>query len=362
MADQKRSSLYFKFLSHRKVTGIAALAVLCLACYQNCAKANFSSSSPLAQASLDDDSINMVVTGPGLPVNGVATFTANPGVTYDFLVTGTDAAVTAGLNDAASSLSKVSGSCTGVNLYQPFTLDLTRAGTPLAFGGNNFSYTPELADSLGGCVWKACVVDQSGNQACVQITANAVAMTTTTTTMQVTTTTLATSTTTLPTTTTSTSTTTTLKSTTTTTTSSTSTTVKATTTTTTMKPTTTTQPPPTTLPPPPVTTTTMKPTTTTTTSTTTTTMKPTFPGALMGWYGTSAYFCANLSCSLKVPDIGDAAIQIVNCGAGQLAYRFGIDGTWTLATPATFGIGPVISPIGMTTLPSLIQNTCASIF
>jgi hypothetical protein len=110
------------------------------------------------------------------------------------------------------------------------------------------------------------------------------------------------------------------------------------------------------------TTTTTTTTSTTSTSTTTTTLLPTFPGALMGWYGTSAYFCANLSCSLKVPDIGDAAIQIVNCGAGQLAYRFGIDGTWTLATPATFGIGPVISPIGMTTLPSLIQNTCASIF
>lgn len=85
---------------------------------------------------------------------------------------------------------------------------------------------------------------------------------------------------------------------------------------------------------------------------------PAYPGAMEGWYGTSGFFCGNLSCSIKTPMVGSNAISILSCGGGLLAYDVGMSGTWVVATSGTFGIGPVISPIGMSPT-AVAQAQCA---
>lgn len=263
---------------------------------------------------------SMLVTGPSLAPAGVSSFIAELGSTYDFVIAGSQNVVSSGLNSSASYAKYISGQCSGIGYkYQPLTTNFQVSGATVQFGDNNVTYTPSIADAIGGCIWQVCAVsnDTTVLPACVNMIASVDPNPSpTTTTIPAPTTTLSPVTTTLPSTTTTT--TSTLPPTTTTSTSTTSTTVPVTTTTSTLPPTTTTSttlPHPTTtttLPsttttttlPHPVTTTTSTtlphPTTTTTTlppTTTTTTLPhvmPTLSGTTCAGGGSGQYNCTPL--------------------------------------------------------------------
>jgi len=226
-------------------------------------------------------SFALVVSGGNLSTP-VSAFTAIPGQTYDFNISGSSNVVAAGLNNSQSYLKKISGQCSGNSMYQPFTLNLTQAGQTFMFGNNNWNYSSGLADQLGGCVWQLCASAATGEQSCVMLTALANTVTTTTTLAPPTTLPA-------PTTTVKVTTTTTLSPATTTTTTST-TLHPTTTTTTTLPPVTTTVKVTTTTTLPPATTTTLPPTTTTTLAPTTTTTLPSLDYSCSdGWTSTCGY-------------------------------------------------------------------------
>jgi hypothetical protein len=286
----------------KKLAALTAFLILGMVFYQNCARVNFDAASVSAAGVTSTSTFALAVTGGG-NASPVTSFTAMIGQTYDFQITGSSDEVTAGLDNAQSFLKKISGQCSGNGVYQPFTLDLTQAGTQFQFGDNSWGYSQNLADSLSGCVWQICAQSALGSQACVMMTAQAAATTTTTTTPTtlVTPTTIVTTTTLSPTTTT-------MKATTTT--SSTSTTVKMTTTT--LPPT------PTTMKAPPPTTTTMKPVATTSTTTTTTQPKAcSFNGkTIASGQGVTAYQAATVG-------YGHACVsQTRTCSNGTLSGSY----------------------------------------
>jgi|SRR6185312_15088692 len=266
--DRKRDmrKIEFSLLKNKKISAVCGIIILLAVGFQNCAKVNFDQSSLSSSGitAATSSSFSMLVTGSGITPAGVNSFTAIPGQTYDFKLSGAGDALISGLDNPNSSMQLVSGQCSGNSKYQPFTLDLTQSGAEFQFGDNSFIYSSKMADSIGGCTWKVCALDKSGDApACVTLIAAMNSTTTTTTLPLPTTTTMKVVTTTLP--------------------PVTTTTVKvtATTTTTTLPPTTTTtMKVVTTTTLPPVTTTTVKVTTTTTTTTLpppTTTLPPARP-------------------------------------------------------------------------------------
>ena len=236
-------------LKDRKITAVVAVLVLLTVGFQNCSKVNFESSmSSSAVTGAMGSSLTLLATGMGIDPAGVTTFTAVPGQVYNLKLSRVGDTPTV-LDNSNSSMEMIAGQCSGNSKYQPFTLDLTQAGTQFQLGDNAFTYSGNIADSIGGCSWKICAVDANGDDpACVTLIATTLAATTTTTTTMAPTTT-----------------TTTLRLTT--------TTTLAPTTTTTLRPTTTT--------------TTLAPTTTTTTlrSTTTTTLPKDNWNCHDGWAG-----------------------------------------------------------------------------
>lgn len=170
-----------EFLKSKKFAAVVAILIGAAFAFQNCAKVDFSSQTAGPLVGVSGSSIDLIVTGGGLPSTGVTSFTAIPGQTYVFTLSGSADAVTAGLNNATSAMTFVSGQCSGSgNTFQPFTMDLTQSGAEFQFGDNSFSYNGQIAESVGGCVWQICAVDNNTDKACVQMTAGTASTTTTT--------------------------------------------------------------------------------------------------------------------------------------------------------------------------------------
>jgi hypothetical protein len=227
--------------------------------------------------------LSLLVTGTGLAAQGVSSFIAAVGETYDFQVSGTSNVVSSGLNSSQSYAQFISGQCASAGTtFQPWTTNFAVGGPTPQFGDNAVAYTPSIADMLGGCIWQVCVVsnDTTVAPACVDMIASVDPVAPVTTTLPPTTT--------LPVTTTLPPPTTTLPPSTTTTTSTSTTLPHPTTTTTMPLPTTTTSTTTTTLPHPV--------TTTTSTSTTTTTqphVMPKITGNVCAGGGSNQYNCVS---------------------------------------------------------------------